>query len=109
MGETEKQAAVGRAYTAVASAKKKVMQLENRRHDIVVSLANLSEIDPSKIILNDQGVLVGLKPAATGNYTTAKVPDFPSSSEIKRLIVQLKDAERVLAEAESELSQLSVG
>ena len=102
----DNQAAVGRAYTAVASAKKTVTQMENRRQDMIANLTALSEIETSKIQLNDRGALVGLKPSTMGNCTAAAVPDFPSSSELKGHMTQLQEAKKVLAKAERELSQL---
>ena len=71
-----------------------------------MSLETLSKIAPSKIVLNDQGNLVGLRPSSKGNYTTAAAPNFPSRSEFVELLAQLKEAEKALAEAESELQQL---
>lgn len=99
MNDLEHQAAVGRAYTATTDAEKEVKRLQERRGRMIADLKTFSGIDPSEIILTDYGKLVDRK----AGHTEAFIPEFPSHSELKELLTQLREAEKELAKVQDEL------
>ena len=99
--------AVAGAYRKVMAAKKNVERLNTSRQDMVINLTKLVSIDPSTIILGDHGTLRGVRKGDTGQHFASDVIDFPSHTELKELLTELREAEKELATTEGELGQLT--
>ena len=99
--------AVAGAYRKVMAAEKNVERLNASRQDMVINLKKLVSIDPSTIILGDHGTLRGVWKGDTGQHFAADVPDFPSHTELKKLLTEIREAEKELAIAKGELGNLT--
>ena len=108
MSEPKNYDAIGRATEIASNTENDLKRLQRKLEDMLHKLHVLSQISfDNKVVLDDSGKLVGLKPSGRVDaYHRAEFPKYPSYDELREVLRRLQDAEREAREARSKLDLL---